>query len=44
MERVQAALGAQLERQSEKLEIELREKASLISHTLTILSVICSYL
>ena len=41
MERVQAALGAQLERQNEKLGIELREKASLILNALTILSVIC---
>ena len=28
MQRVQAALGAQLTRQNEKLEIELREKVS----------------
>ena len=30
MQRVQAALGAQLARQNEKLEIELREKVSTV--------------
>ena len=41
MERVQAALGAQLVRQNEKLEIELREKASLTLKALKILSENC---
>ena len=35
MQRVQAALRAQLTRQNEKLEIELREKVDHLQYTLT---------